>query len=541
MTESVPDFYEIEDDYSNCTKEEGIVELLWQNGQAVMQNQRGWKKTASGGEGGREVAIPAGKELRQGGEEQQHLFMQEDEMASWLQYPLDDSSFGRDFYADLLCSTPPPTPTPVITTITQPRVIVGEIRPPRAPPRPPVAQTVTKTENAPRLQNFVHFSRLHSKPNNNPSVATARESTVVESNETPNVRSPEPRVSHSVTGSRPMVNVESGTATTGGTSSTTGELAAGTCELTVTSSTGGYRASSSASGELNQSHQSPAVATPEDRKRKARETDDSDQYQSGDIEFEAVEAKKQARGSTSTKRSRAAEVHNLSERRRRDRINEKMRELQELIPRCNKSDNASMLGEAIEYLKSLQMQVQMMSMGYPMVPMLYPGMQQYMAVMGLGMAMNGPMVPYPSNMLPQSSGWSAMANSGYINPRFVMPQVHTESDYSRIEASNNQTESDPNFSQFHYRQYQSRTTNFMDSSYQQSMEGQLQLPHHQTMSQPCEHKPDTSKELGNPDNRQFGKIGQTKRANPLKVPEITSAICLDCHTALAQQRLTWHI
>lgn len=87
-----------------------------------------------------------------------------------------------------------------------------------------------------------------------------------------------------------------------------------------------------------------------------------------DVEFESVEAKKQVRGSTSTKRSRAAEVHNLSERvcvfllynfdrfcflfswlsafklvkycihvqRRRDRINEKMRALQELIPRCNK-------------------------------------------------------------------------------------------------------------------------------------------------------------------------------------------------------------
>ncbi|NP_001168665.1 uncharacterized protein LOC100382453 [Zea mays] len=41
-------------------------------------------------------------------------------------------------------------------------------------------------------------------------------------------------------------------------------------------------------------------------------------------------------GGRGTKRSRTAEVHNLSERRRRDRINEKMRALQELIPNCNK-------------------------------------------------------------------------------------------------------------------------------------------------------------------------------------------------------------
>jgi len=95
-----------------------------------------------------------------------------------------------------------------------------------------------------------------------------------------------------------------------------------------------------------------------------------------DVEDESVGVKKGAagRGVAGSKRSRAAEVHNLSERvskaicylchvnfetthifplelilisiladdhnlciqRRRDRINEKMRALQELIPNCNK-------------------------------------------------------------------------------------------------------------------------------------------------------------------------------------------------------------
>lgn len=63
----------------------------------------------------------------------------------------------------------------------------------------------------------------------------------------------------------------------------------------------------------------------------------------------------------SSKRSRAAEVHNLSEKRRRHRINEKMKALQNLIPNSNKSDKASMLDEAIDYLKKLQMQVQILS------------------------------------------------------------------------------------------------------------------------------------------------------------------------------------
>ncbi|GKE18829.1 transcription factor PIF1-like protein isoform X1 [Tanacetum coccineum] len=76
------------------------------------------------------------------------------------------------------------------------------------------------------------------------------------------------------------------------------------------------------------------------------------------------------------------------------------------------SDKASMLDEAIKYyLKSLQMQVQMMSMRYNMVRMMFPpGIQPYMppmAAMGMGMGMgmvmvmelirrNQPMVPYPA-------------------------------------------------------------------------------------------------------------------------------------------------
>ncbi|TVU21355.1 hypothetical protein EJB05_30985 [Eragrostis curvula] len=104
-------------------------------------------------------------------------------------------------------------------------------------------------------------------------------------------------------------------------------------------------------------------------------------------------------GSRGTKRSRTAEVHNLSERRRRDRINEKMRALQELIPNCNKIDKASMLDEAIEYLKTLQLQVQMMSMGSGLCvpPMLLPPTMQHLQIpqmahfphlgMGLGYGM----------------------------------------------------------------------------------------------------------------------------------------------------------
>ncbi|KAL2600440.1 hypothetical protein GLYMA_10G142600v4 [Glycine max] len=163
-------------------------------------------------------------------------------------------------------------------------------------------------------------------------------------------------------------------------------------------------------------------------KRKRKDTDDSECH-SEDVEEESAGAKKTAggRGGAGSKRSRAAEVHNLSERKRRDRINEKMRALQELIPNCNKVDKASMLDEAIEYLKTLQLQVQIMSMGAGlyMPPMMLPAGMQHMhaphmapfSPMGVGMHMgygmgygmgmpdmNGGSSRFPMIQVPQMQG-----------------------------------------------------------------------------------------------------------------------------------------
>ncbi|KAK9135927.1 hypothetical protein Syun_015257 [Stephania yunnanensis] len=113
------------------------------------------------------------------------------------------------------------------------------------------------------------------------------------------------------------------------------------------------------------------------RRRQAAVENDLDEF---DCESEegpeaSEEAPKAASHRSSSKRSRAAEVHNLSEKRRRSRINEKMKALQNLIPNSNKTDKASMLDEAIEYLKQLQLQVQMLSMrnGLSLHPMYVPG------------------------------------------------------------------------------------------------------------------------------------------------------------------------
>ncbi|CAA3012567.1 transcription factor SPATULA-like [Olea europaea subsp. europaea] len=78
--------------------------------------------------------------------------------------------------------------------------------------------------------------------------------------------------------------------------------------------------------------------------------------------FEGAEASDIRVKPRSSKRSRAAEIHNLSEKRRRSQINEKLKALQNLVPNSSKTDKASMLDEAIEYLKQLQLQVQMLTL-----------------------------------------------------------------------------------------------------------------------------------------------------------------------------------
>ncbi|CAN4084691.1 unnamed protein product [Withania somnifera] len=58
----------------------------------------------------------------------------------------------------------------------------------------------------------------------------------------------------------------------------------------------------------------------------------------------------------------SVEMHKMSERRRRNRIASKVKTLAELIPNCNKTNRASVLDQAIQYIQALQHQVQVMSM-----------------------------------------------------------------------------------------------------------------------------------------------------------------------------------
>ncbi|WZZ52014.1 hypothetical protein YC2023_052121 [Brassica napus] len=166
---------------------------------------------------------------------------------------------------------------------------------------------------------------------------------------------------------------------------------------------------SSGCSKENESGRSVTIS----RKRKHVMDTDQESVSQSDVRLmstdDQIMGNKSSQRSGSTRRSRAAEVHNLSERKRRDRINERMKALQELIPHCNRTDKASILDEAIDYLKSLQMQLQVMWMGRGMAaaaatPMMFPGVQssQYINQMAMQSQMQQPQFPVMNRLVAQS-------------------------------------------------------------------------------------------------------------------------------------------
>ncbi|XP_058197672.1 LOW QUALITY PROTEIN: transcription factor PIF1 [Rhododendron vialii] len=500
MNYCVPDFDMDEEYYSipiststrpkklPVVDQDEIMELLWENGQIVMQSQsqRSFPKRPLI-ENGAVMSLDR-REIRsshpiESGLNNDQLFAQEDEMAFWLHhYPPIEAA---DLYSDVIDPAPPRTAPNQDVRIPPPSTAAPMSQPRRS-----------DAEESEAVQSSVHFSTAKARAvEQGPSGSNeaVRESTVVDSCETP--RAAPESVASRVAGS--TFEVSGGfaglcVAAEGGSRDT------GTYELT--SSSGG-----SASLELVQK---PPV-TAGDQKRKEREADDDIESPGEDVEFESPDAKKQIRGSTPAKKSRAAEVHNLSERRRRDRINEKMRALQELIPRCNKSDKASMLDEAIEYLKSLQLQVQMMSMGCSMVPMMFPGVQQYMPPMGMAMGMgmgmemgmSRPMLPFPSVLA--GSALPTPAAAALTGPKFPVPAFHMPS----VPLPSPSNQSDPVLKSLSpQNRNQPQMMNF-PGSYHQYLglhHTQLPLPQNQAMMQPSTTKPSTSREVENHENLQLG-------------------------------------
>uniref|UniRef100_A0ACD6ABB2 Uncharacterized protein n=1 Tax=Avena sativa TaxID=4498 RepID=A0ACD6ABB2_AVESA len=82
------------------------------------------------------------------------------------------------------------------------------------------------------------------------------------------------------------------------------------------------------------------------------------QHQANSAHGNSASAKPRARA----RRGQATDPHSIAERLRREKISERMKNLQDLVPNSNKADKSSMLDEIIDYVKFLQLQVKVLSM-----------------------------------------------------------------------------------------------------------------------------------------------------------------------------------
>ncbi|XP_048637706.1 putative transcription factor bHLH056 isoform X1 [Brassica napus] len=455
--------------------EDDIVELLWKSGHLVRSSQaqrpsvpppppvlRG-SGSGGGGSGEESAPLPLPPPLQQPSDDQ-NLFIREDEMASWLlhHHPLreEDDFHSHLFYSGVVSAVPS----------TQPQASVS-LAPPL--PIPPAIHTPTAAERSMgqviverRGENFLNFSRLRGNIHTSGGVEVA---------------------------AAPWVPVVVRDLTQVGSSATPSSSAPESC-LTPATVTGGVAqtfAVPSLSRKVVETETEPAQIKPstetteaaDERKRKEREEAAEDTEETGE----------EARGSTSRKRSRAAEMHNISERRRREKINEKLKALQELIPRCNKTDKASMLEDAIEYVKSLQLQIQMMSMGGGgMMPMMYnPNMQCFMPPSAMGM--NRPsFIPFPGTAFPRPPAHMAALGPPYpAPPLYPFPNVH---------------QPDPNQPQF--PSYLNPYSQFVGLQQMQPPPPPLQK---QTTSHMSFSQASSSKEPEDEDNKPIGKNGMAQR------------------------------
>lgn len=258
------------------------MELLWHNGPVVMHNQNqrssaysSLKKSllpsklpedAVNPAGPSETHPTSGPPATTATATATQLFMQEDDMTSWLHYNLDSPSsfsFHRDLCADLLYPT-----TPTVRPPDQPR---PSSPPPHPPPPPPALRPPIPPARRAELHSFGPLLRAVGKGREestwppSDSRKRNRESTVVDSSETP-PPGLESRASTTAEEASPAKTASAG----GGKGDTA------TAEPTVTSSPGG----SGSGGEPTQNTTAPASTTAttamNSSKSRTRESDEEE-------------------------------------------------------------------------------------------------------------------------------------------------------------------------------------------------------------------------------------------------------------------------
>lgn len=126
------------------------------------------------------------------------------------------------------------------------------------------------------------------------------------------------------------------------------------------------------------------------------------------------------------RRGQATDSHSLAERVRREKISERMKLLQDLVPGCNKvTGKAVMLDEIINYVESLQRQVEFLSMKLATVN---PRMDSRLLSKDIIFQPNG---TFPNQMCQVNSS-SASAYYGHQAQGQQIPQVHKSVEHATL-------------------------------------------------------------------------------------------------------------
>ncbi|XP_042432027.1 transcription factor bHLH137-like isoform X2 [Zingiber officinale] len=147
------------------------------------------------------------------------------------------------------------------------------------------------------------------------------------------------------------------------------------------------------------------------QKRAAKKTEEKKQSSNSDVYVRA-------------KRGQATDSHSLAERLRREKISERMKMLQGLVPGCDKvTGKALMLDEIINYVQSLQNQVEFLSMKIASLsPVLYDFNMDLMDCINQQQKLIRGIVQQPQPCVEQNNHLQSQAKS-YENEAFTSYQL----------------------------------------------------------------------------------------------------------------------
>nr|GMD99458.1 transcription factor bHLH85-like [Ipomoea batatas] len=135
-------------------------------------------------------------------------------------------------------------------------------------------------------------------------------------------------------------------------------------------------------GALSKSKQSPESGNEdhqedqEERNAQTSSCSSSDHQDDQSLELNRDAPNSNSSGKARASRGAATDPQSLYARRRRERINERLRILQNLVPNGTKVDISTMLEEAVHYVKFLQLQIKLLSSEdlWMYAPIAYNGM-----------------------------------------------------------------------------------------------------------------------------------------------------------------------